>query len=248
MNHERYLCVAKSCVLHLLSLSLSAISAFARSLWMAPLQEPSAGPFGCKLITTCLTWMMLKIDEESFCHILRMLIIIYVQLSWFFSLIYMIHNLSLLPFFGPFSMQIRRALRPFQCISLKLCSWHRWAPVDEVSWWKTISLPNRVGTTLKDVQRWKLQVGCHTIHSLAVGPGWWTVEPTSRDQAVLKNRGRLPSQAEAFFGLGWANGVCAVSACVACPLSMVLICANIIQLICQIHIYIWLYMYIYIKY
>ena len=132
-------------------------------------------------------------------------------------------------------MQIRRALRPFQCISLKLCSWHRWAPVDEVSCWKTTSLPNRVGTTLKDVQRWKLQVGCHTIHSLAVGPGWWTVGPTSRDQAVLKNRGRLPSQAEAFFGLGWANGVCAVSACVACPLSMVLICANIIQLICQIY-------------
>ena len=89
-------------------------------------------------------------------------------------------------------------------------------------------------------------MGCHTIHSLAVGPGWWTVGPTSRDQAVLKNRGRLPSQAEAFFGLGWANGVCAVSACVACPLSMVLICANIIQLICQIHIYIYDYICIYI--
>jgi hypothetical protein len=78
-----------------------SLSAFARSLWMAPLQEPSAGPFGCKLITSCLTWMMLKIHEESFCHILRMLIIIYVQLSWFFSLIYMIHNLSLLLFFAP---------------------------------------------------------------------------------------------------------------------------------------------------
>ena len=110
------------------------------------------------------------------CHIFRMMrmgIDYYLCpiKSWFFSLIYMIHNLSLLPFFCPFSMQISRALRPFQCISLKLCSWHRWAPVGEVSCWKTTSLPNRVGTTLKDVQRWKLPVGCHTIHSLAVQCG-----------------------------------------------------------------------------
>ena len=56
-------------------------------------------------------------------------------------------------------------------------------------------------------------MGCHTIHSLAVGPGWWTVGPTSRDQAVLKNRGRLPSQAEAFPGLGWANAVSGFSMC-----------------------------------